>query len=103
MADPSKRLGLDRPARYKIRVQGELEQDWSDWFDQMTITCQPGLTIISGIVVDQPALYGVLLKLRDLGLPLISVCCVEPNVDPASCHRPEGPGHCGPGRGRAEN
>jgi hypothetical protein len=67
------RLGLDQPAAYRITVQGELDEDWSDWLNDLTIHVQGGMTTLSGTVSDQPALHGLLVKIRDLGLPLISV------------------------------
>jgi hypothetical protein len=59
---------------YQIRVKGYLDQERSSWFDGLTITYnEHGETILSGTLVDQAALYGVLLKIRDLGLPLLEV------------------------------
>ncbi len=59
---------------YQIRVKGYLDQERSSWFDGLTITHnEHGETILSGTLVDQAALYGVLLKIRDLGLPLLEV------------------------------
>ena len=64
----------DRPAVYQIRVQGNLDPRWSDWFDGLTITPQAGdETLLVGPVADQPALHGLLAKIRDLGLPLVAV------------------------------
>jgi hypothetical protein len=66
------------PTTYRIRVKGHLTPEWSEWFNDMTITLEPdGDTILSGPVVDQPALHGLLIKVRDLGLTLISVDRVE--------------------------
>jgi hypothetical protein len=66
------------PAVYRIRVKGHLTPEWSEWFNDMTITLEPdGDTILSGPVVDQPALHGLLIKVRDLGLTLVSVDRVE--------------------------
>jgi hypothetical protein len=63
---------------YSIRIEGHLAPEWSDWFEDMTIQCQPdGTTILSGPVRDQAALQGLLLKVRDLGLALISVNPIE--------------------------
>jgi hypothetical protein len=60
--------------RYEIRVGGRLDQRWSAWFDGMTLTDErDGTTKIQGPVADQAALHGLLIKLRDIGLPLISV------------------------------
>jgi hypothetical protein len=63
---------------YEIRVEGVLDQRWSDWFDGMQISSQPtGVTVITGPVADQAALHGLLAKVRDLNLPLISVRRIE--------------------------
>jgi hypothetical protein len=63
---------------YKIRVRGHLDRRWSDWFDGLEIiNLQNGETILSGDIVDQAALHGVLAKVRDLNLPLISVTSVS--------------------------
>jgi len=59
---------------YEIRVKGELDLRWSDWFDGFTITpVNEGETLLTGTVADQAALHGVLHKIRDLSLPLLSV------------------------------
>ncbi len=59
---------------YEIRVQGRLDNRWTAWFDDMTLTCgSDGVTLIEGPVVDQAALHGLLQKVRDTGLPLLSV------------------------------
>lgn len=59
---------------YQIRVKGHLNRRWSIWFDGLAITHEPdGSTLLTGAVVDQPALYGLLIKLRNLGLSLLSV------------------------------
>jgi hypothetical protein len=63
---------------YEIRLQGRLEARWSAWFDGMTLTTADGTTSLRGLVVDQAALHGLLQRLRDLGLPLISVTQVDP-------------------------
>jgi hypothetical protein len=63
---------------YEIRVKGHLESGRSEWFDGLTVTAiENGETILSGPIADQPALFGVLAQVRDLGLPLISVKRVE--------------------------
>ncbi|MFL7810647.1 MAG: hypothetical protein AB8I80_18555 [Anaerolineae bacterium] len=67
------RLRLDQPAAYRIVVQGELDEEWSDWLSDLVIRVEGGITILSGTVPDQPALHGLLVKIRDLGLPLVSV------------------------------
>lgn len=59
---------------YEIRIDGLLDQRWSTWFDRLRLTRQPGgVTVIVGPIADQTALHGLLAKVRDLGLPLISV------------------------------
>ncbi len=68
--------------RYEIRVQGHLDGRWSDWFDGLTVTREvDGTTVLAGPVVDQAALHGLLQRVRDTGLPLVSVTPVEP-VEP---------------------
>ncbi len=68
--------------QYHIRVKGHLDQRWSDWFDGLTITNAPnGEAILSGTIVDQAALHGVLMKVRDLGLPLLAVSLVGPDLE----------------------
>jgi hypothetical protein len=59
---------------FAIRVQGHVDARWSAWFDGMAVTTQKdGTTLIEGQVADQAALFGLLLKMRDMGLPLLSV------------------------------
>lgn len=66
---------FDRPGMYEIRVKGNLDPKWSDWFDGMAILAKPDdETVLTGQVADQAALHGMLAKIRDLGLPLL---CVE--------------------------
>jgi hypothetical protein len=65
--------------RYEIRVRGHLRPDWSDWLEGMTINHEPdGTTRLQGPIPDQAALYGVLLKLRDLGVALLTVKPLRP-------------------------
>jgi hypothetical protein len=65
---------------YEIRVQGVLDSGWSAWFDGLHITSEPtGVTVIAGVVTDQAALHGLLTKIRDLGLPLVSIRLMDPN------------------------
>jgi hypothetical protein len=67
------------PMIYQIRLQGHLGSQWTDWFGGLTITLDDnGETLLTGPVVDQGALYGLLKKVRDLGMPLLSVTHVEP-------------------------
>ena len=58
---------------YEIRVKGYLDQRWSDWFDGLTITHQDGCTVLRGSLVDEAALHGVLIRIRDLALPLLTL------------------------------
>ncbi len=68
--------------RYEIRLQGHLAARWAAWFDGLSLTHQgDGTTVISGPVVDQAALHGLLKKVRDLGLPLISVTQTDPTTE----------------------
>ena len=70
------------PIVYQIRIKGHLGRQWTDWFEGLTITLEDnGETLLSGVVVDQAALYGLLRKVRDLGMPLLSVICVNPSQD----------------------
>jgi hypothetical protein len=63
-----------QPMAYQIRLKGHLSSDWSEWFGGMTITLQDnGETLLTGTVIDQAALHGLIKKIRDLGLPLLSV------------------------------
>lgn len=72
------------PGRYEIRIRGRLDDRWVPWFDGMTVTAaDEGVTVLRGPVADQAALHGLLARLRDLGLPLISV---GPAADPGPDH-----------------
>ena len=63
---------------YQLRLKGQLGSDWSDWFDGVTVTPDSdGTTLLTCKVADQAALHGLLRKIRDLGLPLISVHQIE--------------------------
>ena len=67
---------------YQIRIKGHLGQQWTDWFEGLTITLEEnGETLLTGPVVDQAALHGLLKKVRDLGMPLLSVNRVEPDQE----------------------
>jgi len=73
------------PMIYAIRIKGHLGRQWTDWFGEMTFTLEDnGDTLMTGPVVDQAALHGLLKKVRDLGMPLISVTGVEPDQDDAA-------------------
>ena len=63
-----------QPMVYQIRIQGHLGSEWTDWFEGLTITLEDnGETLVTGPVVDQAALHGLLRKVRDLGMPLLAV------------------------------
>ena len=65
---------------YEIRLKGHLDARWADWFEGLTITLEEdGDTLLTGPVMDQAALHGLLKKVRDLGMQLVSVCPVKPN------------------------
>ena len=80
MKDVNKRLGLDQPARHRIKVRGRLDERWSDWFNGMTLASEPGITTLTG-VVDQAKLRGILSKIWDLNLTVISVVQIESEKD----------------------
>jgi hypothetical protein len=68
-----------QPTVYQIRIKGHLGRHWTDWFEGLTLTLEDnGETLLTGPMVDQAALHGVLRKVRDLGVPLLSVSRVEP-------------------------
>jgi hypothetical protein len=69
----------DQPMVYQIRIQGHLSHQWTDWFDGLSIRLEEdGDTLLMGTVIDQAALHGLLKKVRDLGMPLLSVNRVGP-------------------------
>jgi hypothetical protein len=71
---PSPRTSTEEPPVYQIRIRGELTSEWTDWFEGLTVTFdEAGDTLLTGPLADQAALYGVLRKVRDLGIPLVSV------------------------------
>jgi hypothetical protein len=70
----------DEPRLTEIRIKGHLDKRWTDWFDGLTISREAnGDTLLTGPVVDQAALHGLLRKVRDLGLPLVSVIHISPH------------------------
>jgi hypothetical protein len=80
----------NQPTCYEIRLKGHLDSQWTDWFEGLTITLEEdGTTLLSGPVADQAALHGLLRKMRDLGLPLISVCPCQPKNFGSSSYKKE--------------
>jgi hypothetical protein len=78
------------PGLTEIRIKGHLDNRWADWFDGLTITLEDnGETRLTGPVVDQAALHGLLKKVRDLGLPLVSIMHVEPKPADVLAVKPE--------------
>jgi hypothetical protein len=74
----------EEPRVYQIRIRGHLDGEWADWFDGMAVTLgENGDTLLTGPVADQAALHGLLRRVRDLGVPLLSVACVD--ADPPDC------------------
>ena len=70
---------------YQIRIKGHLGRQWTDWFGGLTLTLEDnGETLLTGPVIDQAALHGLLKKVRDVGMPLLSVMCVKPGQADAS-------------------
>ena len=64
----------DQPTTYQVRIKGHLGPEWTDWFGGLAITLDNnGDTLLTGLVVDQAALHGLLRRVRDLGMPLVSV------------------------------
>jgi hypothetical protein len=73
-------IDSSQPEVYQIRVRSHLGSDWTDWFEGLTITLEEGGdTLLTGPVVDQAALHGLLKKVRDLGISLVSINPVQPN------------------------
>jgi hypothetical protein len=78
MSEPS--IGGHHSGWYEIRLKGHLDPRWAAWFDGLSVTNDSdGTTVIQGSVADQAALHGLLQKVRDVGLPLVSVSAVEPD------------------------
>lgn len=71
----------DRPMVCEIRISGHLGRQWGEWFNGMTILLEEdGNTLLAGTIVDQAALHGILKKVRDLGMPLLSVNLIRPDA-----------------------
>lgn len=87
------------PSHYEIRIQGHLDSRWASWFEGLTLTPEEdGATRLSGPVADQAALHGLLRKVRDLGLPLLSVL----RLTPPAAHAPDGNTDTSPNRSHKE-
>ena len=85
--DPA--IDPSQPPIYQVRVKGRLGRQWTAWFEGLTITPgDNGDTLLTGPVVDQAALHGLLRRVRDLGLPLIAVTRLEPSQAEASDGQP---------------
>jgi hypothetical protein len=68
------KIDPDQPIVYQIKIKGQLDHQWTDWFEGLAITLEDnGDTLLTGPVVDQAALHGLLRKIRDVGLPLVSL------------------------------
>jgi hypothetical protein len=77
---PNSKIDKSQPPVYEIRIKGHLGSQWTDWFEGLTITLEEdGDTLLTGPVTDQAALYGLLKKVRDLGMPLVSISQVQFN------------------------
>ncbi len=80
--DINSKIEKAQPMDYQIRIKGHLGREWTDWFEGLAITLEDnGETLLTGSVIDQAALHGLLKKVRDVGMPLVSVIPVKP--DPA--------------------
>ena len=73
--------GPERTFRYEIRVEGALDDCWADWFGGIHLECEGAQTVLSGLLADQAALHGLFAEIRDLGLCMISVRRLDPDVE----------------------
>jgi hypothetical protein len=77
-SEPGPKWAAEQPVVYQIRIKGQLGPQWTDWFEGLIITQEEdGNTLLTGPVIDQAALHGILKRVRDLGMPLLSVNSVE--------------------------
>ena len=89
---PKQKTDPDLPLVYQIRLEGHLGHQWTDWLGGLTITLEEnGDTLLTGPVVDQAALFGLLKKVRDLGMPLVSINRLEPGQPDVSDARQPNP------------
>ena len=87
---PNPKTDPNEPAIYQVRIKGHLGREWTDWFEGLTIALEDnGDTLLTGLVVDQAALYGLLKKVRDLGLSLLSVNRIQSDQDEAFQYQPK--------------
>jgi hypothetical protein len=84
--DVNERPGLDQAVSYQIKVQGQLDKKWSDWFNGMSIAFESGITTLTGTVADQAKLRGMLSKIWDLNLTVVSVTQMEWEKDSSHLH-----------------
>ena len=82
MKHVEQRVGLKQSTTYQIKVEGRLDENWSDWFGGLTITIEQddkhlAVTTLTGPIIDQTALHGILARIRNLGLPLLLVECMR--------------------------
>jgi hypothetical protein len=90
---------FNEPLAYQIRLKGQLDSTWAEWFDGQTITLEDnGTTLLTGLAIDQAALHGLLKKVRDLGLPLLSINPIEPDQAEVTSAGPNQP----PQKGKEE-
>lgn len=81
-SDKHSQPSTGQPTAYQIRLQGHLDPQWTTWFDGLTVTLEEdGITLLTGKVIDQAALHGLLKKVRDLGMPLLAVIAIDSNDD----------------------
>lgn len=81
-------VDASQPMAYQIRITGQLDARWADWFEGLTITHDGGDTLLTGPVVDQAALQGLLKRVRDLGMPLVSVYPLDPGPPTLGADQP---------------
>jgi hypothetical protein len=87
---PQTKTDTSQPIHYQIRIEGHLDAQWADWFSGLSLTLEEnGDTLLTGPVVDQAALFGLLKKVRDLGMPLVSVNRIEPCKSDMASTSPE--------------
>lgn len=82
--------GYGEPGLYEVRLKGHLDARWAAWFEGLSLIHESdGTTLLSGLVADQAALHGLLRRVRDLGLPLLSVALIDPTLPAGPTDEPE--------------